>query len=1174
MKQNQEKISIEALTPLLDKRSFEVDCTGLSGSDKAYLACRLYRKIGAPVVIIVPSTEEAERFLEDIIFFSERLQPPTLYFPPYNISPFKYLSYHNATAAMRMSSLYQIINAENPPIVVTCTAAIIQNIIPKREISDYAELVLPHEDLDTELLIKKLIAGGYTRSAIVEEPGDFCIRGGIIDIFTPLYPNPVRIELFGDVVESIRFFSAASQRTIKKTNEAVILPAREIILKTEHMDRIISQIRVQASKLDIPVTTIRQLIHRIKNEGVFPGIESFIPLVYPEINTFFDYMPDDALFIFSDPVELEKAAEQILFQASESFDAARDEQRLCVEPDMLYKKWSEITDILKDKRLLNIKDLALSKPNIESNQTVPTFHFFVQDNSAIRLELQRPRENNLFSPIAEWIDKQQRSKNTTLVICTIPTAADRIKSLLTPYGIHPNVIQGFPDETTSKEQTFISLGQVSSGFVWPTEYLAVITEDDIFAQKRRQRKRTDPKIRTELLAFEDLKKGDFIVHVEQGIGQYDGLIKLTVNGSSNDFLLLIYKDGDKLYLPVDRMNMVQKYMGVDGITPSLDKMGGKSWAKVKARVKKSTEKIAKELLELYAERKVKKGYSFGIEAIDFHDFESGFPYEETTDQIKAIEDTLNDMRTPIPMDRLICGDVGYGKTEVALRASLLAVNEGKQVALLVPTTVLAEQHYETFSSRFEHFPVNVACLSRFRSTKKQREIVNNLKEGKTDIVIGTHRLIQRDVKFKDLGLLVIDEEQRFGVKHKEKLKKMRRTVDVLALTATPIPRTLHMSLMGIRDISVISTPPEHRKSIITYISELDDAVIKGAIQHELNRGGQIFFVHNDIRSIASMAKRLQRLVPQVRLDVAHGRLDEDALETVMLRFINKDIDMLVCTTIIESGLDIPSANTILINRADRFGLAQIYQLRGRVGRLDEQAYAYLFIPHESALSKDAQKRLKVLMEHSDLGAGFQIAMSDLQIRGGGTILGASQSGHIAAVGYDMFLKLMEESMSELKGQPVKEALEPEINIALSAFIPESYIPDIDQRLSMYRRLAKLTELGEIARLKEELKDRFGPPPVAATNLLLKIVLRVLAINAGIKRLDLFGAVLSLSFSEAHQKNPFGILDLIATNSKKFEFAPNHILKVKLSEGSSVGRLAEVKNVLKEIEQRVNKLCFT
>ena len=646
-------------------------------------------------------------------------------------------------------------------------------------------------------------------------------------------------------------------------------------------------------------------------------------------------------------------------------------------------------------------------------------------------------------------------------------------------------------------------------------------------------------------------------------------MKLNLNGATNDYLLLLYKGGDKLYLPIDRMNMIQKYMGVDGIAPVLARLGGKSWEKIKTRVKRSAEKIAGELLNLYAARKVRSGVAFGKPGEYFRDFEGSFPYEETDDQIKAIEDVLIDMENPMPMDRLICGDVGYGKTEVALRASFMAIYNGKQTALLVPTTVLAEQHYKTFTDRFVNHPVNIACLSRFRTRNEQREIIDNLQSGKVDIVIGTHRLLQKDVGFKDLGLIIIDEEQRFGVKHKEKLKQFRKTVDVLALTATPIPRTLHMSLMGVRDISVISTPPEHRRPILTYISEFDDAIITGAIQKELERKGQIFFVHNNIYSIESVAGHLKRLVPEVRLDVAHGRMHEAALEKVMFRFIKREIDLLVCTTIIESGLDIPSANTILVNRADKFGLAQMYQLRGRVGRADEQAYAYLFVPPGQSLTKDAQKRLKVLMEHSDLGSGFQIAMSDLKIRGGGTILGASQSGHIAAVGYDMFLQLMEQAVSGLKGEPISEPLEPEINISLSAFLPETYIPDIDQRLSSYRRLSRMTAVKEVSEFKGELLDRFGPLPDPAENLLLKIMLKILARKAAVKKFDLAGRVLVLTFSEPHLLNPKGIVDIVMAEPKRFEILPDNVLKMNMISCSPRQLVSEAKNILKEISQRVN-----
>ena len=647
------------------------------------------------------------------------------------------------------------------------------------------------------------------------------------------------------------------------------------------------------------------------------------------------------------------------------------------------------------------------------------------------------------------------------------------------------------------------------------------------------------------------------------------MTKLDLNRTANDFLTICYRGGDRLYLPVDRMGLIQKYMGVEGVAPVLDKMGGKSWEKVKARVKRSAERIAGELLKLYASRKVRSGVTF--QSVDEYmaEFEGGFPYEETPDQLKAIEDVRQDLASPVPMDRLICGDVGYGKTEVALRAAFMAVFNGKQVAMLVPTTVLAEQHHDTFQHRFKRFGVQVESLSRFRSRGDQKTIIEKLAAGQIDIVVGTHRLLQKDIRFHDLGIFIIDEEQRFGVRHKEKLKKIRQSVDVLTLTATPIPRTLHLSLAGIRDISIISTPPEFRRAIITYVSEYDDGLVKEAIQREVDRGGQVYFVHNHVKSIYRMADKIRTLVPGVRAGVAHGQMSEDELEQAMMAFHHRELDLLVTTTIIESGIDIPSANTILVNRADRFGLAQMYQLRGRVGRAEEQAYAFLFIPKESHLSTQARKRLKVLMEHSDLGSGFQIAMNDLKIRGGGTILGASQSGHIAAVGYDMFLQLMEETMAELKGEEVVQPLDPEVNVPFSAYIPETCIPDLDQRLSFYRRLAKIDDPGAIPDIKAELQDRFGEIPTVTRNLLTKILLKALAIKAGVKRLDLSNGKLTLLFSEKHQRDPRGIVTLISQDPKRFQLTPDHVLSLPVARKSAQGSIAQVKKILQEIARHVN-----
>jgi len=1168
--QNQEIISYNDLVEQLAHGKHGIECLGFSGSEKAYLVAKIFIQHRVPQLVVASSTKQAEQFIEDLGFFAGDSELPILFFPPYNILPFKFLSYHNETAGHRIRVLYRILEETVPCIVVTTVDALLQKLIPRGEISRFAELVVAGEELERDYLISKLMSGGYGKTAIVEEPGDFSVRGGIIDIFSPLYPDPLRLEFYGDFVESLRFFSASSQRQFKSIDEAVILPAKEVILDKKLLPNILSGIRLLANELEVPVTHTRKLIDALRNDEALSGIESLIPLIYPQLDTLFDYISPNSLIVTLNQEELEKAATDTEERVLDNYASACSEKRLCVAPGDLYQKWSGIAEFLSEKNTLVFKMLEVSKglqiPQARSFQ----FKAAIQENSELSMALNNQAgKENLFQPLVDWLHNKQRSGYTAICVCRTESQAERLESLLAPYGVSLKRFENYSQIRDNREQLCICIGQVSGGFVWPDRFLALVTDDEIFGVRHQRRKIRKSRPRTQLLDMQELKKDDLIVHDDHGIGRYGGLVKLNVAGLTNDFLVLIYKEGDKLYLPVDRMSVVQKYMGVDGVTPLLDTLGGKSWEKVKSRVKKSAEKIAGELLKLYARRKIDRGYAFAAPDDYFKDFEAGFAYEETMDQHKAIEDALQDMQSPVPMDRLVCGDVGYGKTEVALRAAFLAVNEGKQVAMLVPTTILAEQHFATFSSRFERYPINIACLSRFRSTRMQRAIVNDLKSGKVDIVIGTHRLLQKDIAFNDLGLLVLDEEQRFGVKHKERLKQFRSSVDVLALTATPIPRTLHLSLVGVRDISIISTPPEYRKSILTYISEFDDAVITDAVRKELGRRGQIFFVHNNIQTIDKIADKLRRLVPEVRLEVAHGRMDEDQLEQVMFLFMNKEIDMLVCTTIIESGLDIASANTIIVNRADRFGLAQMYQLRGRVGRSDEQAYAYLLIPHASVLGKDAQKRLKVLMEHSDLGSGFQIAMSDLKIRGGGTILGASQSGHIAAVGYDMFLKLMESSIAELKGEATVEPLEPEVNVNLSALISEDYIPDIDQRMVAYRRLARMGELQQIADFKSELIDRFGPLPDEAANLLLKIVLKVMAKKAGVSRLDLMNTKMVLHFSESHQRNPAAMVDMIMAAPKRFELTPDYVLKASMTSHNTKTQLAQAKNILKEIAQRVN-----
>jgi transcription-repair coupling factor (superfamily II helicase) len=1169
MSQNQEKINPRKLLQNLPDRGSAVQVGGIHGAAGAHLVYRLYQAHRLPVVVVAPSAKAADQFYEDLQFFFHGQDSPVIQYPAYHIVPFKFLSYHNETAAGRIALLFNLVES-SAPMVVTTVEALLQKVIPKTALSQFSELLMVGEEIEPERLVHKLICGGYSRTAIVEEPGDYCVRGGIIDIFAPLYRDPLRIELYGDLVDSLRHFSAASQRSGQRLEEAIILPAKEAVLDPSQMDQILGRIRRQAARQELPVTRIRNIIQQIKTLEAGGLRDSILPLVYPKLDTFFDYTPEATLFILLEPAELHQSAQDMTRKLQGNFEEAVSAGSLAVAPEQLYLDGDTLMRQLEARKPLHFRMLPLSGDHGRGRPTTVDCPITLGDTLSVVAAIKSAvRSPHPLAPLVEWINGQKALQNTTVLACRSRHQAERIRSLLKSYGLKPQVLNQFPAIDQGRGQVYLLPAFLSTGFIWDHFALALITEAEVFSGTAKRRKALPQKVRTDLLAFEDLKQGDLVVHSDHGIGRYEGLVKLTLDGSVNDYLLIVYRDEDKLYLPVERMGMVQKYMGVDGVVPVLDKMGGRSWERVKQKVKRSTERIAGELLKLYASRRVYEGHSFSAVDAHFREFEAGFPYEETQDQQKAIETVLEDMRRPTPMDRLVCGDVGYGKTEVALRASFLAISEAKQVAVLVPTTVLAEQHFSTFQQRFERYPVKIARLSRFRSSKEQREIIGGLKSGQVDIVIGTHRLLQKDVAFKDLGLLILDEEQRFGVKHKERLKRLRNTVDVLALTATPIPRTLHLSLMGIRDISVISTPPDQRHAIHTYISEFDETIVKDAVRRELARGGQIFFVHNNILTIERMADRLRQLLPEIRIQVAHGRMDERELERVMLAFMNREVDMLVCTTIIESGLDISSANTILINRADRFGLAQIYQLRGRVGRADEQAYAYLFIPAESTVTKDAQKRLKVLMEHSDLGSGFQIAMSDLKIRGGGTLLGASQSGHIAAVGYDMFLQLMEESIAHIKGERVVQPLSPEIHLPISAFISEAYVTDIDQRLSIYRRLAKMSELKEIADMKSELGDRFGRLPEEAANLLLKIMLKILAEKAAVKRLDINSNMLLLQFSEQHLANPAGIAELVMARKKQMELTPDLVLRAYLTKSSHRRQLAQSKNILIDIAQHVN-----
>nr|WP_279384247.1 transcription-repair coupling factor [Geotalea toluenoxydans] len=789
----------------------------------------------------------------------------------------------------------------------------------------------------------------------------------------------------------------------------------------------------------------------------------------------------------------------------------------------------------------------------------------MQDNSCFKLDVTAEGEGVL-KPLVEKLLARQAEQKHVLMVCHQRNQAQRLYEMLSHYNLPLALSErDFPGELgRSDSQLRIMVGDISRGFQLDEDQLAVIAEEEIFGVRIKRRGVSEARRKQLLTSLAELKPGDYMVHIDFGVGIYRGLQHLTFSGMEGDFLLLEYAGADKLYLPVDRINLVQRYVGAEGVEPHVDKLGGAGWEKTKAKARAAIQEMAGELLKIYAARQVEEGHAFSPPDELYQEFEAAFAYEETPDQQAAIEDVLLDMESKKPMDRLICGDVGYGKTEVALRGAFKAVMDGKQVAVLVPTTILAQQHMETFSARLKSYPVKVEMLSRFRTPKEQKEIIEGVKNGTVDVVIGTHRLLQKDIVFKDLGLLIIDEEQRFGVTHKERLKKYRAVVDIMTLTATPIPRTLYMSLMGIRDLSIIDTPPVDRLAIKTFVARTSDDLIREAVLRELRRGGQIFFVHNRVQTIGAMAEHLQRIVPEAKIAVGHGQMEEKELERVMLSFMHGESNLLLCTTIIESGLDIPTANTLIVNRADTFGLSQLYQLRGRVGRSKQRAYAYLLIPGEGAISADARERLKIIQELTELGAGFRIATHDLEIRGTGDLLGARQSGDIAAVGFELYTELLEEAIRQLKGEELAERVEPEIKLRIPAFIPEDYVREPNQRLIIYKRLTQATSEEDVAEIMGELVDRFGKLPLAALYLVEVMKLRVALKAMLVKEIEFDGKKLVLSFHQKTPVSPDTIIGLIRQQPKKYQFTPDFRLCAELADTSFDGVLKEAGNLLKTL----------
>jgi transcription-repair coupling factor (superfamily II helicase) len=1145
---------------------------GLQGGARAYVLALVAARARRPILVITSSAREAEKLFDDLTFFigEDRALAPLRkrlhLFPSWEVLPFENLSPPPDNIAGRLEGLYKLVE-ESAPILIAAPAALMQRVIPKEALKQSYLYLVAGQDLSRESILEHLVHWGYQHVPLVEERGDFSARGGIVDIFSPGYRRPLRLEFDGDRLESMREFNPATQRTEQLQEEMLLLPMKEFSLKRTGLQDAMRRLDQRAVELEIGRREKNNLIESMRAGIPFPGIEFLASYFLPSLAPVFSYLSSETLIWLDGADHIEAEAERFGQLAWDRNSKAAEDHRLVPPVEALYlneHQWREALQPFSQVQGESLTIMAASERAQETTLTVETY----LTNDVRQETALRGKEASL-TPLVERLKTWEREK----VVFVAPTRGDvaRLRELLSHYDIEIPLMEE-PAPAALERAEFnraILCGHLSQGFRVPEARLILITFDEIFGTRKRQPATSTASYPSHFLtSLSELKQDDYVVHLDHGIGVYRGLKFLKVADVEGEFLHLEYEGGDRLYLPVDRINMVQKYIGGDGAQPPLDRLGGTAWEKVKAKARKSIFAMAEELVQLYALREARAGTAFAPPDAMYREFEAGFEYEETPDQQRAIDETLASMHSRKPMDRLICGDVGYGKTEVAMRAAFLAVEGGKQVALLAPTTILAQQHLQTFRRRFRNHPVRVEMVSRFLTSKEIAQVLQDTAKGNVDIVIGTHRLLQKDVEFKELGLVIIDEEHRFGVVHKERLKKLRQLVDVLSLTATPIPRTLHMSLVGIRDLSIIETAPVDRLAIQTYVTRYDENLVRDAILRELERGGQIFFLHNRVETIDRLAQKLADLVPEAKMAVAHGQMRPKELEKVMIDFFENKTQVLVCSAIIESGLDFPNANTIIINRADKFGLAQLYQLRGRVGRSYRHAYAYLLIPGEQAITPDAEKRLRALQEIDGLGGGFKLALHDLEIRGAGNLLGEQQSGQITAVGFELYTEMMENAVKELKGEEVLPEVEPEIRLGIPAYFPDTYIPDVNQRLYFYKRLASLRDPLKLEELKAEIKDRFGPYISVVDNLFLVMNLRRVLKEFLVQQISVSHGMIFLLF---HAESPVKVeklLDLIHKQKNRFRLAPDGRLSFTPKSQEWEALMEEVVELLHAIRETV------
>ena len=1152
----------------MEKKRYPIAISGCVDAQKGHLAANLGEKFSCRLVLSYREEKMAQLY-EDLSFFDRN----TVLYPAKDILFYSADVHSNSTVKRRMKVLERLMEGENLTIV-TSLDVLMEKMMPAESFRAECMVINYSSELETGALKKKLVEMGYVHSGMVENPGEFSVRGDIVDIFPLTEECPVRLELWGDEVDSIRTFDADSQRSIENLEQVCIYPASEIVFPQRKMKEALKKLDKEyeeqknillKDKKRKEKERLRKMVETTKDElvslGTAAGGENLLSYFYDKTVSLLDYLPEDTVVFVDESartLDKGKACEQEFALSMES--RLEGGYILPGQADLMYGY--DITLGRLMEKPLFFMDTLLKEGDMP--KTPVRYHMEVRSIYSY---------NNSFEQLMKDLTRWKKEKYQIILMSSSPTRAKRLSADIRGYDLMAYFSEDW-DKQIQPGEIMVGCGRLNSGFEYPKLRYVILTEKDIFRERRQRRAKKKTAYQGQKLrSLEEISIGDYVVHEKYGLGIYRGMEKIESDGAAKDYINIEYKDASNLFIPASQLELIQKYAGVGAKKPKLNRLGGNEWEKTKSRVRSQVQIAAKDLVSLYAERQAREGYAYGKDTVWQTEFEELFPYEETEDQIAAIADTKRDMESRRIMDRLICGDVGYGKTEIAIRAAFKAVMDSKQVVYLVPTTILAQQHYNSFVERMAHYPISVRMLSRFCTAKEAREIQEGLKNGTVDIVIGTHKVLSKSIRYKNLGLLIIDEEQRFGVKQKEKIKQLKKDVDVLALSATPIPRTLHMSLAGIRDMSVLEMPPVDRRAVQTYVLEYNEELVREAIEREIARSGQVFYVYNRVNGIEDVARDIKKLVPDAQVEFAHGQMGERQLENIMYAFINKEIDVLVSTTIIETGLDISNANTIIIHDAHNFGLSQLYQLRGRVGRSNRTAYAFLMYRRNAVLKEEAEKRLKAIREFTDLGSGFKIAMRDLEIRGAGNLLGAEQSGHMESVGYDLYCKMLNEAVMQMKGdQREEDTFHTSIELSLDAYIPAVYIPNESQKLEIYKRISLIETPEEYEDMTEELTDRYGDVPAPLLRLMDVSILKAEAHRVWLLSIEQKGSRILFTMNARAKVNVEEIDGFLKKYRNKMKIKPekNPIFVYDAKDVPKKDLLTAVKEVVEQIGTLLEK----